>query len=102
MSDYLTTEVDAMIVADMHHLEDDESCPASVYWRMAELARHLERELADAMEQRDALATICGELIAAVRLNAMRDTFREATVDQIDEWLARWVDKLAAVKGEQL
>jgi hypothetical protein len=29
----------------------------------------------------------------------MRDTFREATPDQIEEWLKQWVDKLAAVKG---
>jgi len=49
--------------------------------------------------QRDALAMSYGELIAAVRVNAMRDTFREATVEQVEEWLKPWVDKLA-VKGE--
>jgi hypothetical protein len=59
----------------------------------------LEGELASVTEQRDRLAVICGELIAAVRINSMRDTFREATPDQIEEWLKQWVDKLAAVKG---
>ena len=40
----LTPETDAMLAADLHHLEDDESCPASAYWRMVELTRTLERE----------------------------------------------------------
>ena len=33
-----------MLAADLHHLEDDETCPASAYWRMVELTRTLERE----------------------------------------------------------
>jgi hypothetical protein len=53
----------------------------------------------EAREQRDTLAVICGELIAAIRVNSMRDTFREATHNQIEEWLKQWVDKLAAAKG---
>jgi uncharacterized coiled-coil DUF342 family protein len=53
----------------------------------------------DTERQRDTLAVICGELIAAVRVNSMRDTFREATHNQIEEWLKQWVDRLAAVKG---
>jgi hypothetical protein len=40
----LTPETDAMLAADQHHLEDDEACPASAYWRMVELTRTLERE----------------------------------------------------------
>jgi hypothetical protein len=40
----LTPETDAMVAADLHHLDDDESCPASAYWRMVELTRTLERE----------------------------------------------------------
>jgi hypothetical protein len=61
--------------------------------------KELERELAEAREQRDRLALICGELIAAVRINSMRDTFCEATREQIEIWLKQWVDKLAAAKG---
>jgi len=57
--------------------------------------------MTEAEKQRDRLALICGELIAAVRINSMRDTFREATCEQIDQWLKQWVDKLAAVKGEE-
>ena len=33
-----------MLAADLHHMEDDETCPASAYWRMVELTRTLERE----------------------------------------------------------
>ena len=40
----LTPETDALVAADLHHLEDDETCPASAYWRMVELARTMERE----------------------------------------------------------
>jgi hypothetical protein len=40
----LTPETDAMVAADLHRLEDDETCPASAYWRMVELTRTLERE----------------------------------------------------------
>ena len=40
----LTPETDAMLAADLHHLEDDETCPVSAYWRMVELTRTLERE----------------------------------------------------------
>jgi len=49
-------------------------------------------------EQSDRLAAAFGELIAAVRVNSMRDTFREATHDQIETWLKPWIEKLAAVK----
>jgi hypothetical protein len=66
-----------------------------------ELARQLERELDEAREQRDRLAVIAGELIAVVRVNSMRDTFREATVEQIDEWLKPWVSRLAAIEGKE-
>jgi len=55
--------------------------------------------MTEAEKQRDRLAVICGELIAAVRINSMRDTFREANREQIEIWLKQWVDKLAAVKG---
>ncbi len=39
-----TPETDAMLAVDLHHLEDDETCPASAYWRMVELTRTLEVE----------------------------------------------------------
>jgi hypothetical protein len=47
----LTPETDAMVAADLHDLEDDESCPASAYWRMVELTRTLERERNEARHQ---------------------------------------------------
>jgi uncharacterized protein YifN (PemK superfamily) len=33
-----------MVAADQHHLEDDNFFPATVYWRMCDMARTLERE----------------------------------------------------------
>jgi len=42
MSD--TPETDALTAADQHHLEDDNFFPATVYWRMCDMARTLERE----------------------------------------------------------
>jgi chromosome segregation ATPase len=39
-----TPETHAMVSADQHHLEDDNFFPASIYWRMCDLARTLERE----------------------------------------------------------
>jgi hypothetical protein len=70
-----------------------------LYALLAERCDRRTVELAETRDQRDRLAVICGELIAAVRINSMRDTFREATPNQIEEWLKQWVDKLAAVKG---
>lgn len=39
-----TPETDALIATDQHHLEDDQFMPASIYWRMCDLARKLECE----------------------------------------------------------
>ncbi|MEY3895203.1 MAG: hypothetical protein RLZZ214_722 [Verrucomicrobiota bacterium] len=39
-----TPETNAMVAADQHHLDDDNFFPATVYWRMCDLARTLERE----------------------------------------------------------
>jgi uncharacterized DUF497 family protein len=81
MTDPYDLHAERAIIADLEHVDV------------------LKRELAIARVQRDRLAVICGELIAAVRVNSMRDTFREATVEQIEEWLDQWVSRLAAVKG---
>jgi uncharacterized protein YifN (PemK superfamily) len=51
-----TPDTDAMVSADQHHLEDDNFFSASVYWRMCDLARRIERERDEAREQRDRLA----------------------------------------------
>jgi len=48
-----TPETDAMVSADQHHLEDDNFFSASVYWRMCDLARRIERELTEVTKQRD-------------------------------------------------
>lgn len=41
-----------MVASDQHHLEDDNFFSATVYWRMCDLARTLERERDEAREQR--------------------------------------------------
>jgi hypothetical protein len=102
MNDTPTPETDRIMENILLAIDADNTGQSSDYREEArrEIAG-LERELADARAQRDSLATICGELIASVRVNAMRGTFREATVEQIDGWLKPWVDKLAVEKGEQ-
>jgi hypothetical protein len=69
--------------------------------KLADLADDLRADLQEEREQRDRLAVIAGELIAAVRVNSMLDTFREATTEQIDEWLKPWVSRLAAIKEKE-
>lgn len=50
-------------------------------------------------EQRDRLAIIARELTAMIRVNVMWGRFSECTVEQIDEYLKPWNEKIAAVKG---
>jgi hypothetical protein len=57
-----TPETDAMVYADQHHLEDDNFFSASVYWRICDLARRIERELTAVTEQRDRLAEVIEQL----------------------------------------
>jgi hypothetical protein len=57
------------------------------------------RERDKARQQRDRITTIARELIAMIRINVMVGRFAECTVEQIDEHLKPWIDKIAAVKG---
>ena len=66
----------------------------------ASFARQLERELTEAREQRDRLAAIAGELIEMIRMNvAWGRFFEKCTLEQLDEHLKPWIEKIAAVKG---
>ena len=51
------------------------------------------------VEQRDRLAAIARELTAMIRVNVMSGRFAECSVEQIDEHLKPWNEKIAAVKG---
>ena len=42
----------------------------------------------------DAARTLAGELIAAIRINAMRETFATATPEQVYEWLKPYILRL--------
>jgi hypothetical protein len=61
----------------------------------------LERELAAVTEQRDRLAAIARELTAMIRVNVMWGRFAECSVEQIDEHLKPWNEKITAVEGGQ-
>ena len=56
-------------------------------------------EYDQAIEQRDRLRVIAGQLIAMIRINFIGGTFQECTIEQIDEHLKPWIDKIAAVEG---
>jgi len=64
-----------------------------------DFARILETELAAVTEQRDKYRDIASELIAMIRINVIRDTFKIATTEQVDEHLKPWIARIAAVKG---
>jgi hypothetical protein len=68
---------------------------------LCELLNKLERELDDAREQRDRLAAIARELTAMIRVNVMWGRFAECSVEQIDEHLKPWNEKIAAVKRRE-
>ena len=44
---------------------------------------------------------LAGELIAAIRVNTMRGTFAEASIEQVEEWLVPWVARLNEVWPKQ-
>jgi hypothetical protein len=87
-----TPETDQMVATDLHHLEDDETCPASVYWRIVELARTLERE----RDRMQALAEANGKLAHSSACEAMeyrreRDEAR-ASLAAAEAWSATLAD----------
>ena len=47
-------------------------------------------------------AQLAGELIACIRINTMRGSFAEATIEQVEEWLIPWVAKLKEVSPKPL
>jgi hypothetical protein len=60
-----------------------------------------EQQLNDVRAERDRLAAIARELTAMIRVNVMWGRFAECTVEQIDEYLKPWNEKIAAVEGGQ-
>jgi len=55
-------------------------------------------EYDQAIEQRDRLRVIAGELIAMIRMNIMLGKFEKCTIEQIDEHIKPWIDNIAALK----
>lgn len=56
-------------------------------------------ETVEHLEQKCRSATnLAGELIAVIRVNVMRGTFRETTIQQVDEHLKPWVERLAELR----
>jgi hypothetical protein len=52
------------------------------------------QEIDSITAERDKYRAMAGELIAAVRMNAMRGTFANASFSEVEDWLKQWVDKL--------
>jgi uncharacterized protein YifN (PemK superfamily) len=85
-----TPETDAMVSADQHHLEDDNFFPASIYWRMCDLARTLERERDEAREE---LATVTAQR------DSLAEALRFATAYPLSEsWYNQAIQALATLK----
>jgi hypothetical protein len=59
----------------------------------------LESEIIAVEEQRDRLAVIASELIAMIRMNVSSGLFGKYTIEQLDEHLKPWIEKIAVVKG---
>ena len=47
----------------------------------------------------DKAVALAGELVAIIRVNAMRGTWAGATPEQVDEFIAPWVEKLRVAQG---
>jgi DNA repair exonuclease SbcCD ATPase subunit len=58
-----------------------------------------EQQLNNVRAERDRMAAIARELTAMIRVNVMWGRFAECSVEQIDEHLKPWNEKIAAVKG---
>jgi hypothetical protein len=68
---------------------------SGVYRPAAEAADLIE----DMEHQRDTAVMLAGELVAVIRVNAMRGTWAEATPEQVYEFLAPWIEKLRVTQG---
>jgi len=77
--------------------ERDEACADLEFRR--DLFKLQEQQLNDVRAERDRLAAIARELTAMIRVNVMWGRFAECSVEQIDEYLKPWNEKIAAVKG---
>lgn len=67
--------------------------------RYAAAEMHHANNMQEVTEQRDEYRDIASELIAMIRINVMRDTFKTATTEQVNEHLKPWIERIAAVKG---
>lgn len=57
-------------------------------------------QLCEAREKLEKATRLAGELIAIIRVNAMRGTFATATVEQIEEFIAPRIEQLKAIQFE--
>lgn len=68
--------------------------------RQREKYQHLENTIKEVTEQRNRMKTLAGELIAMIRINVIKGHFEKCTIEQIDEHLKPWIEKIAAAKIE--
>jgi hypothetical protein len=97
---HINTKAEAEALRDLLNDLEGEVDEVWKYNKIAtETALKLEGQRNEAREQRDRITTIARELLAMIRINVMVGRFAECTVEQIDEHLKPWIDKIAAVKG---
>lgn len=56
--------------------------------------------LCEAREKLERATRLAGELIATIRVNALRGTFATATFEEIEEFIAPRIEQLKAIEGE--
>lgn len=55
-----------------------------------DFARRLERERDEARRKLEFARSLAGELMAAIRVNAIRGTWKDATPEEVDAWLSEF------------
>ena len=50
------------------------------------------------MNEKESAASLAAELIAIIRVNTLRGTWADATIEQVDEFLAPWIERLAKLR----
>lgn len=53
--------------------------------------------IAQIEQQREALAKLAGEMIAMIQVNVAQGTFQNATIEQVNEHLKPWIDRLTTL-----
>ena len=53
------------------------------------------------MNEKESAASLAAELIAIIRVNTLRRTWADATIEQVDEFLVPWIERLAKINPNE-